>query len=193
MISTLLMSPYLGAWVDLTPRLRAATTLTVVQVDIFPSKWSVNRSPQGVTTALSSVSLGLGLHHLSSFSSTHLLLLLTVVLGTAALGGLAAGGITLLIQVTNTIDLDPGPYQYQSCSTLPPTCFFRKTGWLLSTGTARTTLRGSTLHFGLLTLVKIHFCQPDLQSFAGTRSIAPLVAGLTLSHLSYPAVAWIQV
>ena len=35
MISTLLMSPYLGAWVDLTPRLRAATTLTVVQVEIF--------------------------------------------------------------------------------------------------------------------------------------------------------------
>ena len=105
MISTLLMSPYLGAWVDLTPRLRAATTLTVVQVKIFPFKWSVNRSLQGVTTALSSVSLGLGLHHLSSFSSTHLLLLLTVVLGTAALGGLAAGGITLLIQVTNIVNL----------------------------------------------------------------------------------------
>lgn len=32
MISTLLISPYLGAWVDLTPRLRAATTLTLVQV-----------------------------------------------------------------------------------------------------------------------------------------------------------------
>ena len=28
---------------------------------------------------------------------------------------------------------------------------------------------------------------------AGTRSIAPLIAGLTLSHLSYPAVASIQV
>ena len=28
---------------------------------------------------------------------------------------------------------------------------------------------------------------------AGTRSIAPLFAGLTLSHLSYPAVASIQV
>ena len=38
MISTLLMSPYLGAWVDLTPRLRAATTLTVVQVELFPFK-----------------------------------------------------------------------------------------------------------------------------------------------------------
>ena len=28
---------------------------------------------------------------------------------------------------------------------------------------------------------------------AGTRSIAPLIAGLLLSHLSYPAVASIQV
>ena len=35
MISTLLISPYLGAWVDLTPRLRAATTLTVVQVETY--------------------------------------------------------------------------------------------------------------------------------------------------------------
>ena len=35
MISTLLISPYLGAWVDLTPRLRAATTLTVVQVATY--------------------------------------------------------------------------------------------------------------------------------------------------------------
>ena len=97
--------------------------------------------------------------------STHLLLLLTVVLGTAALGGLAAGGITLLIQVPDTIDLDPGALHYQSCSTLPPTCFFRKTGWLSSMGTAQTTLQGSTLHFGLLTLVKIYCCQPDLQNF----------------------------
>ena len=54
---------------------------------------------QGVATALSSVSLGLGLHNLDSFSSTHLLLLLAFVLGTAAIGGLAAGGLTLLIQV----------------------------------------------------------------------------------------------
>ena len=35
MISTLLISPYLGAWVDLTPRLRAATTLTIVQVATY--------------------------------------------------------------------------------------------------------------------------------------------------------------
>ena len=28
---------------------------------------------------------------------------------------------------------------------------------------------------------------------AGTRALAPLIAGLALSHLSYPSVAWIQV
>ena len=59
----------------------------------------MNPLRQGAATALSSVSLGLGLHHLASFSSTHLLLLLAFVLGTAAFGGLAAGGLTLLIQV----------------------------------------------------------------------------------------------
>ena len=55
--------------------------------------------PQGAATAMSSVSLGLGLHNLESFSSNHLLVLLAFVLGTAAIGGLAAGGLTLLIQV----------------------------------------------------------------------------------------------
>ena len=59
----------------------------------------INHLLQGAATALSSVSLGLGLHNLESFSSTHLLLLLAFVLGTAAVGGLAAGGLTLLIQV----------------------------------------------------------------------------------------------
>ena len=48
---------------------------------------------------MSSVSLGLGLHNLASISSNHILLLLAFVLGTAAIGGLAAGGLTLLIQV----------------------------------------------------------------------------------------------
>ena len=99
MISTLLISPYLGAWVDLTPRLRAATTLTVVQVETSLESRLVNLLLQGAATAVSSVSLGLGLHNLDSFSSTHLLLLLAFVLGTAAIGGLAAGGLTLLIQV----------------------------------------------------------------------------------------------
>merc|ERR1719239_689641 len=136
MISTLLISPYLGAWVDLTPRLRAATTLTVVQ---------------GAATALSSVSLGLGLHHLASFSSTHLLLLLAFVLGTAAIGGLAAGGLTLLIQKD----------------------------WLV-------VIYGESPDS--LARVNSAFRALDL----GTRSIAPLVAGLLLFHLSYPAVASIQ-
>ena len=99
MISTLLISPYLGAWVDLTPRLRAATTLTVVQVETFLESHLNDLLLQGAATAVSSVSLGLGLHNLDSFSSTHLLLLLAFVLGTAAIGGLAAGGLTLLIQV----------------------------------------------------------------------------------------------
>ena len=99
MISTLLISPYLGAWVDLTPRLRAATTLTVVQVATYLESQLTNHLLQGAATALSSVSLGLGLHNLESFSSSHLLLLLAFVLGTAAVGGLAAGGLTLLIQV----------------------------------------------------------------------------------------------
>ena len=84
MISTLLISPYLGAWVDLTPRLRAATTLTVVQVETFLESHLINLLLQGAATAVSSVSLGLGLHNLDSFSSTHLLLLLAFVLGTAA-------------------------------------------------------------------------------------------------------------
>jgi len=136
MISTLLISPYLGAWVDLTPRLRAATTLTIVQ---------------GAATALSSVSLGLGLHNLASFSSTHLLLLLAFVLGTAAIGGLAAGGLTLLIQKD----------------------------WLV-------VIYGESPDS--LARVNSAFRALDL----GTRSIAPLIAGLTLSHLSYPAVAAIQ-
>ena len=104
MISTLLISPYLGAWVDLTPRLRAATTLTLVQVTSLLTSTThleslVNLLHQGAATAVSSVSLGLGLHNLASISSNHILLLLAFVLGTAAIGGLAAGGLTLLIQV----------------------------------------------------------------------------------------------
>ena len=101
MISTLLISPYLGAWVDLTPRLRAATTLTLVQVTSLLTHLEslVNLLHQGAATAVSSVSLGLDLHNLASISSNHVLLLLAFVLGTAAIGGLAAGGLTLLIQV----------------------------------------------------------------------------------------------
>ena len=101
MISTLLISPYLGAWVDLTPRLRAATTLTLVQVTSLLTHLEslVNLLHQGAATAVSSVSLGLGLHNLASISSNHIPLLLAFVLGTAAIGGLAAGGLTLLIQV----------------------------------------------------------------------------------------------
>ena len=135
MISTLLMSPYLGAWVDLTPRLRAATTLTVVQVKNLPlqvvseqissvSDYSLvlcepwSWSPPPLLLLLHpppppphrwkmflGLGLGLVLVLVLTLVSTHPLLLLTVVLGTAALGGLAAGGITLLIQVPNAITL----------------------------------------------------------------------------------------
>ena len=33
----------------------------------------------------------------------------------------------------------------------------------------------------------------NAETLTGTRGIMPLIAGLTLSHLSYPVVAWIQV
>ena len=111
MISTLIFSPYLGAWVDLTPRLRAATILTLVQVsitwqhlgNILATSWQQSCEdlfPQGSANALSSVTLGFGLYHLAFFSSTsNLLILLTVAMGTAVIGGLATEGLSLLIQV----------------------------------------------------------------------------------------------
>ena len=56
--------------------------------------------PQGSANALSSVTLGFGLYHLASFTSTsNLLILLTIAMGTAVIGGLATGGLSLLIQV----------------------------------------------------------------------------------------------
>ena len=57
---------------------------------------------QGVATASSSLVLGLALYHQPSLSSSpsSLLCVLVLVLATAVLGGLATGGINLLIQVT---------------------------------------------------------------------------------------------